>query len=144
MPSELLERLKALKHPRSEFSPFQSHHEFLVWSDQVAPLLAYDEQTHRSFKRAVADVVSMSAIHGIESPMRSINHTFGVLNQAVTALELSEARAATPSSGEPHAKTTADEPGLSARLKAWWVEWAWSVTVVTAVLGLVAAAIKLF
>ena len=144
MPPALLAKLKSLQHPRAERSPFQSHHAFLVWSDQVVPLLSYDEEAQRSFRHAVADVISMSAIHGIESPMRSINHTFGVLNQAITGLELSISSAVTPSSVRPQVKNQSDDPKSSTQLKAWWGEWGWSVAVVTAVLGLITAAIKLF
>jgi hypothetical protein len=82
----LLARLKSLEKKRGDISAFRNHDEFLLWSDQVAPLLAFDEILHRNFQLWVSRVKSA---HNLGHDHREgLGEAIGVANQAITKLEI--------------------------------------------------------
>jgi hypothetical protein len=137
MSSELLAALKSLQHERAEVSPFASHLAFVQWADQVAPRLSFDQNLSNSFAYRVR--LAKSKHNGPYSNLDQVNEAIGILNQAVSALELKPPPATTVPTTVPATNRSA---GL--RLRAWWKTWGWLTTATTAVLSLIGAALKLF
>lgn len=84
---KLLDRLNELKKQRGDLSAFANHDEFLQWSDQVAPLLSFDEVLHRKFGLWVSR--GKSAFSLGHDHHDGLGEAIGVVNQAITKLEFS-------------------------------------------------------
>lgn len=138
--ADLLAELKKLQYQRSDSSPFASHVEFMQWSDKVAPRLSFDAKLQTAFKHHIG--IAKFIHNGPYSNVDQVNEAIGILNQAVLTLENLLTIAAQASTSVAIEAPVKQKP--STRLKAWWSEWGWSVAIVTAVLGLVAAVLKLF
>ncbi|MBI5889719.1 MAG: hypothetical protein HZB47_03450 [Nitrosomonadales bacterium] len=86
MTSDLLQKLKNLKRVRGDASPFSSPLEYETWTDEVAPLLSFNEKLQNSFKHYVKIAKFNSRTNS--SNIDQINETIGILNQAITSLEV--------------------------------------------------------
>ena len=86
MNNKLLERLQVLQKSRGDTSAFANHDEFLPWSDNVSPLLEFDEALFKNFTFWVEHVKSAHAM-GREHH-EALGEAIGVVNQAITKLEL--------------------------------------------------------
>ena len=97
MTSTMLTELKKLQYQRSGSSPFSTHIEFLTWSDNVTPLLAFDGTMMSKFKRSIS--LAKSRLEYPDAYLSDINDAIGILNQSVLFLE-------TPSLLSTQSKTT--------------------------------------
>jgi len=86
---DILDKLKSLQKDRGEDSaPFADHLEYMKWVDEVSPLLSFDKDLKSKFdKRALSADVS-SKIGSPKDSTGSKNATVGMLNQAITMLEI--------------------------------------------------------
>lgn len=92
--THLLESLKALRRERSTSSPFGSHIAFLQWSDQVLPLLAFDEKLAAEFKHLVEAATSVETWRPkMYAP--NVNNAISCVAQATAALEHAATQVAT-------------------------------------------------
>ncbi len=96
MKNQLLDRLKVLKKVRGDTTAFANHDEFLPWSDNVTPLLEFDEALHKKFI-FWSDHVKFAYGMGREHH-EALGESIGVVNQAVIKLELQP-------EGEPNKET---------------------------------------
>jgi len=86
MTDELLQKLRKLQRVRGDVSPFASPLEYERWADEVMPLLSFNEKLQNSFKHYVKIEKFNSRAN---SPnIDQINETIGILNQAITSLEV--------------------------------------------------------
>ena len=92
MSNSIVEALRMLQRERADSSPFSNHTEFLRWSDEVTPLLAFDPKIQTAFKHAVlsADVSFKSGSH-IDAT-GSVGRALGLAKQALMTLDLSAAQ----------------------------------------------------
>ena len=90
MPPTLLQRLKALQHQRSDLSPFTTHKDFLVWVDEITPLLSFDPKLQRELSSTASTVDLRTKIRDVEYDIEGINRCIGLLNQAITQQELQD------------------------------------------------------
>lgn len=88
MSAELLAELKKLQHQRSELSPFASHVEFHTWADKVLPLLAFDPKLQSRFRTMILATDSSRHLKITQQKIENINSAIGMLNQAITSLEV--------------------------------------------------------
>ena len=82
----LLEKLKALQTKRGDVGAIANHDEFLPWSDSVSPLLEFDQTLYKKFKfwsNHVKSAYRMGSEH-----RDAIGESIGIVNQAITKLEL--------------------------------------------------------
>jgi hypothetical protein len=82
----MLKSLKALRRERGNSSPFGSHTEFLRWSDEVLPLLEFEDKLAAEFKHLVDAATSVETWR----PQRyapNINNAVGCVTRAITLLE---------------------------------------------------------
>ncbi len=86
MNNQVLSRLKELQKVRGDTNAFASHDEFLPWSDSVAPLLEFDEALYKKFV-FWSDHVKSAYRMGREH-YDALGESIGVVNQAITKLEL--------------------------------------------------------
>lgn len=86
MSFDLLTELKNLQFQRSDVSPFASHVDFLTWTDTVTGLLSFDTSLQKRFRFWVDNA---NFHHDTNSShISAINEAIGVLNQAITSLEV--------------------------------------------------------
>nr|WP_139183762.1 hypothetical protein [Pseudomonas sp. NFPP33] len=86
MNNQILSRLKELQKVRGDTNAFANHDEFLSWSDSVSPLLEIDEALHNNFifwSEHVKSSYRMGRDHH-----HALGESIGVVNQAITKLEL--------------------------------------------------------
>lgn len=88
MPPDLLVELKKLQHQRSESSPFADHIEFQTWADKALPLLSFDPKLHALFRNSVASVACARSLNIAGDELSNINNAIGIVNQAITSLEI--------------------------------------------------------
>lgn len=84
--SERLQGLKNLKLERRESgSFFKTADECMVWIDNVAPLLKYDEDHYKDFlgHASIVRITHLSA----QTIMPHLNSMVGIVNQAIIELE---------------------------------------------------------
>ncbi|MFL0995628.1 hypothetical protein ACJO1Z_22830 [Vibrio parahaemolyticus] len=86
MNDELLTELKKLQKTRGDLSAFSSHDDFLPWSDEIPPLLEFDESLCKKFV-FWADHVK-SAYRMGRSHHDALGECIGVVNQAIKKLEI--------------------------------------------------------
>lgn len=98
----MLESLKALRRERATSSPFGSHIEFLRWSDQVLPLLAFDKKLAAAFKHLV-EAATIVETWRPERYAPNVNSAVGCVARGIAALEHAAAAqaAAAPSLPTP-------------------------------------------
>ena len=138
--SRMLESLKALRLERSNSSPFGTHTEFLRWSDQVLPLLAFDEKLAAEFKHLVEAATAVESWRP-ERYVPNINNAVGCVTRAIALLE--HAFAPIPAHNAP--PPTPAPPSLSAPDKV-TVKWLYEhvpLRLVSGGLGMLAAAFAL-
>jgi hypothetical protein len=82
---ERLRRLKELKIERREGALFKSANDCMVWIDEVAPLLKYDQDHYRDFL-AHAQYVRIPTLSA-DLIMSHLNPMIGIVDQAVFELE---------------------------------------------------------
>lgn len=86
----IIERLRVLQKERGEAPPFKSLLEFEKWADEVRPLLDFNEGYAHSFSQA-AMKAGVSARSGSKSGAGiNMNKAVGILNRAVSTLELED------------------------------------------------------
>ena len=90
MPPTLLQRLKALQHQRSDISPFTTHKDFLIWVDEITPLLSFDPKLQRELSSTASAVDLRTKMRDVEYDIEGVNRCIGLLNQAITKQELQE------------------------------------------------------
>ncbi len=90
MSTELLSELKKLQLQRSDSSPFADHVEFHIWADKVLPLLSFDQTLYKRFRSMVLATNSAHAFDIKQQEIENINNLIGILNQAVTSLEMKD------------------------------------------------------
>jgi hypothetical protein len=80
-----LQKLKQLKIERREGALFKSSNDCMIWIDNVAPLLKYDENHYNNFltHAQFARITSLSA----DAIMPHLNTMIGIVDQAVIELE---------------------------------------------------------
>jgi hypothetical protein len=88
MTTGLLVELKKLQHQRSDSSPFANHVEFHAWADKVLPLLSFDQKLYNRFRSIVQATNSAHALKVELQEIENINSAIGILNQAITLLEI--------------------------------------------------------
>jgi hypothetical protein len=88
MPTDLLAELKKLQYHRSDSSPFANHVEFHIWADRVLPLLSFDPKLHSQFKSMVSATKSARIFEIKQQEIENINSAIGMVNQAITLLEV--------------------------------------------------------
>ena len=98
MSAELLTKLKKLQLQRSDSSPFAEHVEFHIWADKVLPLLSFDQKLYNRFRNMVLATKSARSFDAKQQEIENINSLIGLLNQAVTSLEIKDA---SPSTSHP-------------------------------------------
>jgi hypothetical protein len=86
MNNQILSRLKELKKGRGDTSAFANHDEFLSWDDRVAPLLEFDEALYNNFAYYSGQV--KTAYRMGREHHDALGESIGVVNQAITKLEL--------------------------------------------------------
>jgi hypothetical protein len=121
MTEALLPALKKLQHERSDKSPFGDHVDFLKWSDQVTALLSFDKKQQVAFKDWVT---SADVSHNSGSPSdsaRSINRAIGILNQAISSLEMNSATSSPCAPGERAKESGSTGPELPDKLTFKWL-----------------------
>ena len=91
----VLSRLKELRKIRGDTNAFANHDEFLQWSDSVAPLLEFDEALCKKFL-FWSDHVKSAYRMGREH-RDALGESIGVVNQAITKLELQSEQKSTKS-----------------------------------------------
>jgi hypothetical protein len=87
MNEHILNSLRRLSKKRGDITAFTDHDEFLPWSDDVSPLLEFDEALYKKFdfwSRHVKSAYKM----GRETHHEALGECIGVVNQAITKLEL--------------------------------------------------------
>ena len=85
--------LRKLQFERSNVSPFKTHIEFRAWADRVEPLLSFDSKLQSKFASSAQLVELRTQMPDLEYDVRSVNECIGVLNQAVTKLEITRKEA---------------------------------------------------
>jgi hypothetical protein len=80
-----LQRLKQLKIERHEGPVFNSSDECMLWIDNVAPLLKYDEHHYKTFLEH-AQYVRITTLSSA-TIMPHLNSMIGIVNQAIIELE---------------------------------------------------------
>lgn len=95
-----LESLKALRRERGDSSPFGSHTAFLRWSDQVLPLLAFDEKLAAEFKQLVEAATAVEDWRP-ERYAPNVNNAVGCVTRAIALLELASAPATAHNASVP-------------------------------------------
>ena len=91
MSESLIERVRKLQRQRGEVSPFASHTEFLAWSDEVIPLLSFNTSLQSQFRSAVSAANINRSLDVPDGADANINRAIGLLNQAITSLEIDPA-----------------------------------------------------
>ncbi|MEM6772829.1 MAG: hypothetical protein AAF597_19785 [Bacteroidota bacterium] len=86
MNTDVLDQLKALQKNRGDLHSFSSYEDFLVWSDSVAPLLAFNEEFYAKFE-FWTDKVKSAHRRG-RSNSDGIGEAVGIVNQTIVHLEL--------------------------------------------------------
>ena len=89
MTDTLLTKLKTLQLERSNQSPFTTHIELHTWADKVQPLLSFEPKLYSRFKNSASSADSSRHFQLKEQEIENINTAIGVLNQAITSLEIS-------------------------------------------------------
>jgi hypothetical protein len=82
---ERLQKLKNLKIERHEGALFKSSNDCMVWIDNVAPLLKYDNNHYNNFL-AHAQYVRVTTLSA-DAIMPHLNSMIGIVDQAVIELE---------------------------------------------------------
>jgi hypothetical protein len=88
MNEKLLAKLKQLQKARGDIRAFTNHDEFLPWSDNVSPLLEFDNALHKKFI-FWSDHVKSAYRLGREHH-DALGEAIGVVNQAIIKLEIQE------------------------------------------------------
>ena len=114
---ERLRRLKELKIERREGALFKSANDCMVWIDNVAPLLKYDQQHYSNFL-AHAQYVRVTTLSA-DLIMSHLNSMIGIVDQAVIELE-----------------NRIELPGFGALMKVWHDSF-WGRVFVSVVAGII-------
>lgn len=83
--NEILPKLKALQVIRKDGQLFKSADDCMIWIDNVAPLLKYDQQHYSEFCEH-AKIVRITSLT-VTTLMPHLNAMIGILNQAIIELE---------------------------------------------------------
>lgn len=88
MDSATLTELRKLQRSRSESSPFASAVDFDAWADKALPLLAFEPRLQNEFKNLVLSMGTCRAFKAHQQETENINSAIGLVNQAVSLLEI--------------------------------------------------------
>lgn len=81
-----LASLRALRHERSEGSPFADHTAFLRWADEVGPLLGFSEEIAKDFQASVEAATTVRTWRP-EKYVPNVNNAIGAVNRGIALLE---------------------------------------------------------
>ena len=112
----ILSKLKLLQKERGEDeAPFADHLEYMKWVDAVSPLLSFDAELKSKFdKRALSADVTFK-IGSNKDSTGSKNATVGILNQAISMLEVQPIENTAPKPAANKAKDKKPPDGISLR-----------------------------
>jgi hypothetical protein len=87
MNNHILNNLRSLSKKRGDTSAFANYDEFLPWSDDVSPLLEFDDALCKKFE-FWSDHVKSAYNMGRETHHEALGECIGVVNQAIKKLEI--------------------------------------------------------
>ncbi|WP_057833214.1 hypothetical protein [Colwellia sp. TT2012] len=87
MNNHILNNLRSLSKKRGDTSSFANYDEFLPWSDDVSPLLEFDDALCKKFE-FWSDHVKSAYNMGRETHHEALGECIGVVNQAIKKLEI--------------------------------------------------------
>lgn len=87
MNEHILNNLRTLSKKRGDTFAFANYDEFLPWSDDVSPLLEFDETLYKKFV-FWSDHVKSAYNMGRENHHEALGECIGIVNQAITKLEI--------------------------------------------------------
>jgi hypothetical protein len=87
MNNHILNNLRSLSKKRGDTSAFANYDEFLLWSDDVFPLLEFDDALCKRFK-FWSDHVKSAYKMGRDTHRDALGECIGVVNQAIKKLEI--------------------------------------------------------
>ncbi|MCC2616305.1 hypothetical protein LJ739_08640 [Aestuariibacter halophilus] len=83
----MIEKLKELQLERGV--DFKGLDNFVDWADKVEPLLSLSPNHEKEFKKATLSAVTCYRIKSYKDALNNMDEAVGVLNKAITSLELS-------------------------------------------------------
>lgn len=86
MNKKLLVELQKYKKERGVEIPFFDHDEFLVWSDEVSPLLSFDKKISGDFSQTLTSA-KVTKVMSPADYKNNVNECIGIVNQAIKKLE---------------------------------------------------------
>ncbi|HEY9826483.1 MAG TPA: hypothetical protein V6D19_13640 [Stenomitos sp.] len=86
MIKNVLSELRKHRKERGSEIPFSNHDEFLVWSDEVSPLLTFDKGINGAFSQRLASAKVTKSLSPV-AYKSNVNECIGIVNQAIKKLE---------------------------------------------------------